>query len=131
MIMITMEMGNDLLPPHYSDLLLQISLIFFAAFCELLTIEINQFPSRGVSPSASRFERATNKPSIFWHADIANLAAAQNCLISKSVGKERVNKVRTLNRTAAAIGGGDFLVWTLLVASEATMAFVMEELFRF
>ena len=35
------------------------------------------------------------------------------------------------NRPAAAIGGGDFLVWTLLVASEAVMAFVMEELFRF
>ena len=35
------------------------------------------------------------------------------------------------NRPAAAIGGGDFLVWTLLVALEAAMAFVMEELFRF
>ena len=35
------------------------------------------------------------------------------------------------NRPAAAIGGGDFLVLTLLVASEAAMAFIMEELFRF
>ena len=35
------------------------------------------------------------------------------------------------NRPAAAIGGGDFFVWTLLVASEAAMAFVIEELFRF
>ena len=34
------------------------------------------------------------------------------------------------NRPAAAIGGGDFLAWTLLVASEAAMALIMEELFR-
>ena len=35
------------------------------------------------------------------------------------------------NRPAAVIGGGDFLVWTLFVVSEAAMAFIMEELLHF
>ena len=54
-----------------------------------------------------------------------------DCIFVCSASPNLVEQGTDLIDLQRPLEEGDFLVWTLLVASEAAMAFVMEELFRF